>query len=82
MILESSHERIFSTDSGVIQNPMGLYIIRGDNMSVKLHNFDLFVDFNRFHCFSAVIGELDEDADAQRDLDSIRAAPLAPIAHS
>lgn len=29
----------------------------------------------------AVIGEVDEDADAQLDLQSIRAPPLKPIAH-
>jgi U6 snRNA-associated Sm-like protein LSm8 len=32
IILERSHERVFSEDSGVEQNPLGLYIIRGDNM--------------------------------------------------
>lgn len=32
LILEQSHERIFSEDEGVIQNPLGLYIIRGDNV--------------------------------------------------
>jgi U6 snRNA-associated Sm-like protein LSm8 len=32
VILEQSHERIFSEDRGVVQNVLGLYIIRGDNM--------------------------------------------------
>jgi U6 snRNA-associated Sm-like protein LSm8 len=32
LILEQSHERIFSEDRGVIQNVLGLYLIRGDNM--------------------------------------------------
>lgn len=32
IILEQSHERVFSEDTGVIQNVLGLYIIRGDNM--------------------------------------------------
>lgn len=32
VILEQSHERIFSEDKGVEQNPLGLYIVRGDNM--------------------------------------------------
>ena len=34
MILEECFERVFSTDMGVEQVPLGLYIIRGDNMCV------------------------------------------------
>eukprot|EP00598_Pedospumella_elongata_P006499 CAMPEP_0184970380 /NCGR_PEP_ID=MMETSP1098-20130426/2894_1 /TAXON_ID=89044 /ORGANISM="Spumella elongata, Strain CCAP 955/1" /LENGTH=95 /DNA_ID=CAMNT_0027492317 /DNA_START=33 /DNA_END=320 /DNA_ORIENTATION=- len=34
VILEQSHERVFSEDKGVSQNPLGLYIIRGDNIVV------------------------------------------------
>mmetsp|Transcript_14977 Transcript_14977/g.24891 ORF Transcript_14977/g.24891 Transcript_14977/m.24891 type:complete len:96 (-) Transcript_14977:800-1087(-) len=34
VILEQSHERVFSEDKGVVQNPLGLYIIRGDNIVV------------------------------------------------
>lgn len=34
VILEDSHERIYSTDSGVVQNPLGLYIIRGDTIAM------------------------------------------------
>eukprot|EP01031_Cornospumella_fuschlensis_P043830 gene43830-53597_t len=62
VILEHSHERVFSDDKGVEQNPLGLYMIRGDNI--------------------AVVGELDEEADSRRDLNSIQAAPLNAIAHS
>lgn len=32
VILEKSHERVFSEDSGVIMNELGLYLVRGDNM--------------------------------------------------
>ena len=34
IILERSHERVFSSGSGIEQVQLGLYIIRGDNMSV------------------------------------------------
>jgi U6 snRNA-associated Sm-like protein LSm8 len=34
VILEQSHERIYSEAQGVVQNVLGLYIIRGDNMYV------------------------------------------------
>ena len=32
LILSESHERVYSEDKGVVQQVMGLYIIRGDNM--------------------------------------------------
>ena len=34
LILDESHERVFSPDCGVQQVVLGLYIIRGDNMYV------------------------------------------------
>ena len=32
IILSNSHERVYSSSSGVEQVQLGLYIIRGDNM--------------------------------------------------
>lgn len=34
LILENSHERVYSSSSGVEKVPLGLYIIRGDNIAV------------------------------------------------
>jgi U6 snRNA-associated Sm-like protein LSm8 len=34
VILEDCHERVYSTTSGVEHAPLGLYMIRGDNMCV------------------------------------------------
>lgn len=34
LILDESHERVYSTDQGVEQVVLGLYIIRGDNVAV------------------------------------------------
>jgi len=34
VVLEGSHERIFSLETGVVQNVLGLYIIRGDNIAL------------------------------------------------
>jgi len=34
VILAGSHERVYSTSSGVEQVQLGLYIIRGDNIAV------------------------------------------------
>uniref|UniRef100_A0A914XDU1 U6 snRNA-associated Sm-like protein LSm8 n=1 Tax=Plectus sambesii TaxID=2011161 RepID=A0A914XDU1_9BILA len=34
LILEDSHERVYSTQAGIEQVPLGLYIIRGDNVAL------------------------------------------------
>jgi U6 snRNA-associated Sm-like protein LSm8 len=36
LILADAHERVYSEDKGVVQQVLGLYIIRGDNMYVKI----------------------------------------------
>lgn len=61
VILEECHERVFSSDKGVEQVVLGLYLVRGDNI--------------------AVVGEVDEDADAELVLDEIMAEPLKPVVH-
>jgi len=43
------------------QVPLGLYLVRGDNI--------------------AVLGEVDEEADAQIDFSRLCADPLKPITH-
>lgn len=37
LVLEDSHERVFSEDAGVEQIPLGLYIVRGDNVLVLIN---------------------------------------------
>lgn len=61
IVLEECHERVFSSDSGVEQVVLGLYVVRGDNI--------------------AVVGEIDEDVDAQLVLEEIKAPPLNPVVH-
>ncbi|CAB3383959.1 U6 snRNA-associated Sm-like protein LSm8 [Cloeon dipterum] len=61
LILDESHERVFSATSGVEQVVLGLHIIRGDNV--------------------ALIGEIDDEADANLDLTSLRAEPLGAVIH-
>jgi len=34
LILDESHERVYSSTSGVEEVPLGLYIIRGDNVAI------------------------------------------------
>ncbi|KAJ4456853.1 putative N-alpha-acetyltransferase 38; NatC auxiliary subunit [Paratrimastix pyriformis] len=61
IVLEKSEERGYSTEEGVRQAPLGLFMIRGDNV--------------------AVVGQIDQDLDAQLDFTAIRAAPLQQILH-
>ncbi|KAG8459694.1 hypothetical protein KFE25_003146 [Diacronema lutheri] len=61
VVLDESHERVFAADAPVEQVPLGLYLVRGDNI--------------------AVIGEIDEELDAELDLSTIVAQPLKPIVH-
>uniref|UniRef100_A0A3P9NF21 U6 snRNA-associated Sm-like protein LSm8 n=1 Tax=Poecilia reticulata TaxID=8081 RepID=A0A3P9NF21_POERE len=68
LILDESHERVFSSTQGVEQVVLGLYIVRGDNL------IGLF-------CFRAVIGEIDEETDSTLDLGNIRAEPLNSVVH-
>ena len=42
VILEECHERVFSTDAGVEQVVLGLYIVRGDNMCADAHHAPCF----------------------------------------
>jgi U6 snRNA-associated Sm-like protein LSm8 len=41
IILQDCHERVFSPTAGVEQVPLGLYIIRGDNMCVYMSSSGL-----------------------------------------
>ena len=76
-MLDSSHERVFSTSAGVEQVELGLYIIRGDNMYACIS----LLKYSQLIRLSAVIGELDLEKDAKSDMESIRAAPLRPLQH-
>jgi U6 snRNA-associated Sm-like protein LSm8 len=61
IILEECRERVFSLDEPVEIVPLGLYLIRGDNI--------------------ALIGELDEEADAKFDLSEVRAEAIDCVNH-
>jgi U6 snRNA-associated Sm-like protein LSm8 len=61
LILNESHERVFSEAEGVVQHVLGVYLVRGDTI--------------------AIVGEIDEEKDAELDLQAIRAPPLKPVQH-
>ena len=84
LILDESHERVFSPEAGVEQVVLGLYIIRGDNMCARTPRGEAHPIETRLRARArhrAIIGELDEEQDARRDLSAIRADPLAPVVH-
>ncbi|GAA6027191.1 hypothetical protein JCM8097_002470 [Rhodosporidiobolus ruineniae] len=61
VILSGSVERVFSADEPVEEVPLGVYIVRGDNITL--------------------IGEVDTEIDAQTDLTTLRADPIAEVSH-
>jgi U6 snRNA-associated Sm-like protein LSm8 len=89
MIMEECHERVYSSDAGVEQVVLGLYIVRGDNMYVF---FSFIFSFSsraktrkkitlNYYQHSAIVGELDEEIDGKLDLSEIRAEPIDPVVH-
>jgi U6 snRNA-associated Sm-like protein LSm8 len=76
VVLSDSKERVFSVDEGVQEISLGLYLVKGDMMSVILHLQQL-----RSHgsSSSVLIGEIDEALDQSVDLASIRAEPIPAI---
>lgn len=71
LILSDCVEREFS-DDGVEMVPLGLYMIKGDNVYVR----EAAELIN-----SALIGEMDDDKDGSIDWSEIKAQPLAEIHH-
>ena len=76
LILEETHERVFSAIHGVeqvgvllldnnlhgyFQIVLGLHIVRGDNI--------------------CIVGEINEDVDQRLDLHNIKAEPLNAVSH-
>ncbi|KAG1656473.1 hypothetical protein FOA52_005632 [Chlamydomonas sp. UWO 241] len=49
LVIEDCHERVFSTMTGVELEPLGLYMVRGDNVAVVGEvdeDLDAAIDFN------------------------------------
>lgn len=46
IVLDKSHERVFSTDKGVAKKPLGAFVVRGDNI-VLVGLLDEEEDVNR-----------------------------------
>lgn len=81
VVLSDSRERVYSMEEGVEEIPLGLYLVKGDQMYViiadKRHRLALLTP--AVLLCSVLIGELDEAADQAADLSTIRAEPIPPI---
>ncbi|RHY31272.1 hypothetical protein DYB32_003642 [Aphanomyces invadans] len=78
VILDNSFERVYSmTDDVQIEN-LGLFIVRGDNMSVHCHGVILGIDV---FPNSAIIGEVPDNVKEQSQSDTLRAPPMKPVTH-
>ncbi|BBG96112.1 Small nuclear ribonucleoprotein family protein [Prunus dulcis] len=62
IILDESHERVFSTKEGVQQLVLGLYIIRGDNISIVGEldaDLDSTVDWSNMRAYPSSLSSTD-----------------------
>lgn len=75
IILADCVEREYSLDEGVNMIPLGLYMIKGDNLYVFTPSLYSLVLTD----FRVMIGEVDADKEASLDYKSIRAEPLNEI---
>lgn len=91
MVLSNSTERVFSSEEGVEEVPLGLYLVKGETMyalslcaflvtSYPVTRNTIIRCSNLLHSInSTLIGELDAEKDSATDFGSIRADPLPPI---
>lgn len=79
VVLSDSKERVYSMDEGVEEIPLGLYLVKGDQMCVNLYRLPVFSFLTLKYLCSVLIGELDEALDQAVDLSTIRAEPLPAI---
>ena len=79
VVLSDSKERVYSMDEGVEEIPLGLYLVKGDMMSVSLLLLFASLCLTSTPQCSVLIGELDDALDQSVDLGTIRADPLPPI---
>lgn len=74
VILSDCVEREYSTDQGVEMIPLGLYMIKGDNVYALLYFSGNTRLINR-----AMVAEMDEEKDSTIDYTEIKAEPLGEI---
>jgi U6 snRNA-associated Sm-like protein LSm8 len=82
IILSGSVERVFSLDEPVEEVQLGLYLVRGDNMSVPGHPAHVYsLELTSGDLDRSIVGELDTQKDKASNLESLRADPIAEVQH-
>lgn len=89
MILSGSTERVYSADEGVEEVPLGVYIVRGDNIvrsrsvsvPVRADSGNEGRTLTKLARTQTLIGEFDVEADKQIDLSTVRADPISEVQH-
>lgn len=77
--MDDSYERVYSP-RGVQQVPLGLYIVRGDNVYVTI--CFCFVQYLQFLIISrAVVGDVDEELDKKINYAALKSEQIPPIVH-
>ena len=87
VVLDKCHERVYHGYHEPAEDvPLGLYIIRGDNLFAHplAHTLlpSLFQDLffvSSGSLISAMIGKLNEERDKQTDISTVCAPPLHPV---
>lgn len=69
-------ERRFSMESGAVDTPLGVYLVKGDQMYV---NLDPNMPFNLTSPDSCLLGEVDDAIEQATDWSKIHAEPLPPM---
>jgi U6 snRNA-associated Sm-like protein LSm8 len=77
VVLSDCKERVYSTEEGVEEIPLGLYLVKGETMCALPPPLIVisFISLNH----SCLVGEIDEETDKSVDLSAIRAEPIPPI---
>ena len=75
IVISECKERVYSMEDGVEEIPLGLYLVKGDMMCVRM----LLLSCLGSRRFSILIGEIDDAIDQSVDLSTIRAEPIPPI---
>lgn len=70
LVLSHCIERIFSSDAGVEEVPLGVYVLRGDSMYVPIAD-----------SHSSLVGDVDVERDRKIDWSSLHAEPIPITKH-
>ena len=78
VILSSAEERVFSSTEAVQVEPLGVYLLRGDNVYGKFIDREML---GPLMTGRALIGETELEIDSQVNWSEVRADPVPELRH-